>query len=216
MYCPYCGIKNSDGNSSICSDCGKDLPEDEVKFHKKKNQIFRIALLGLFFSIIIGIVAYFFKPLCSLLYLSWLCFIVLLILIISIILLLLNDYIVTFSGESRKCPGCLGKVPDEDFCIECGHNLKDILAFYQGEGKGSDLEITQEELIIYGKKSDNDSSTVRLTPRSYIIENIENLEFSKCGYTKYNCIRFSYEGKNKEYNISKNMINELKEFLSDI
>ncbi len=63
---------------------------------------------------------------------------------------------IQFKGDGKECPTCFTHykspyvVPNENYCILCGHNLENSLFFIQGFGVWwPSIEITPNNIVVY-------------------------------------------------------------------
>ncbi len=208
MYCTNCGVKLKDKNT--CHNCGEILSDTLLSYDKKSSitglMIIVLILVGVGSLIGFGIYAKNTN-------------LGVLILVVSILGCFFFATRKNYSGEMRPCPGCNIDRPATDFCLECGHNLKNILGYFVSKGWNR-LEITDDGLTIYQKKHElADENWVAIGEKTfYNLRNIKNLQLASCVKSSkdkgYPCIDFDYGGKHFNYHIPKGKINELDEILS--
>jgi hypothetical protein len=156
VYCPDCGTKNP-RKAKFCKVCGIKFREDYLEF--VYGQRYLLYVLYLSFALIIGsIIACIVFQNNSFLWLTFLGF----MLFIGLVVYGVYDSRTHKKKNKYKkyygeCPHYEMGVPSTNFCIKCGHDLKDIIGYFKRDASefgiflmtAADIEITSHGLIIY-------------------------------------------------------------------
>ena len=113
----------------------------------------------------------------------------------------ITDKIPFFGGKHQGvfCPNCRNSQYNENFCVNCGYNLKDVLGYYKIDKKEIDeyqyyLEINRNYLQIHLK----DSSFYNIPEWEkfqFLYEKMSNIQITTCRgiISSKPCIKFEYE-----------------------
>lgn len=197
LYCPKCGVKNSDENE-YCENCRESL-KDILNWRKKSKPILYLIITLLGCLLIVLILNWLYTPLFTFI------IVFVILLLISLGILGVSDKIYTKKG--KFCPKCQQSNFNEEYCIHCGYELKNILGYFpRGSIKTSEIievEINTKYIKIYGNVTppglSNSSSLRRLKPITYHQDKISNIQITDhkgiifSGY----CLSFNYEDEDR-------------------
>lgn len=199
MYCPQCGSKLD--NSKYCPSCSENLDA----LHKYISYKSAIKLFfTVFFFIFIGFLIYGSDSITSTtannyIYLASLLFIF--IIVYPIFYQWVVIPVIRRSQSQRYCPKCEHEDFNENFCVECGYNLKNVLGCFKCN-LGVDLydiEFNKNYINIYRHIIERGDSGgeyhERLAPNT--LYSIRNLELSPCKTLIFHrlCLKFEHGGR---------------------
>lgn len=198
MYCPVCGFENPE-DALFCESCGESL-ERETKYEKHKKKLHYASILS--FTMIFGgifIKIWQISAIGAIAFLS--CFIV-------------YPLLPRLSGGShvkRYCPRCELSEFNENFCVQCGYNLDDVLGYYKTDKY--DIEMNKNFIKIYEKTRYQEASVPdregwhshhRAEPKTFTLDKISNLRLTECKHTFSHrpCLVFEYDDEKCRFYLS--------------
>lgn len=108
----------------------------------------------------------------------------------------------------KTCPKCeFENSEDANFCMKCGKDLKETIAYFEGDSGGHDIEVTPNTLIVYKRSLWSGKRTGKV--KVYEREKMENIEVGRTS----SHLSFKYNGKRKGYRISPRYLDEVEEIL---
>lgn len=198
MFCPICGDENPK-DARFCESCGESL-EKEVSFEGRKKNIGHVSFIS-FAMIFVGMFGGIWQitVIASFAFLS--CLIVYMIL-------------PKFSGKHAKryCPRCEQSQFNENYCVECGYNLNDVLGYYKTDHH--DIEMNKNYIKIYEKTRYQEGTVPdregwhshhRAEPITFTLDKITNLQLAECKHflSHSPCLIFEYDTDKCNFYLAK-------------
>ncbi len=219
VFCPKCGKKFPD-DAKICDICGENLREE-----KSFKKILKITLY-------IGFILLFlwmgYAYLSSKLNIPFIWELWVLIFVLSLIFLftttrrfILSFFLFFLFGRVKRaiCPKCEELVPEENYCLNCGYNLSNVVGYFQ---TGSSIQPTFIELnknyIRVFETMRGQYELTRLLPTTYSLDKIDNPEITWCEgrILTYPCLQFDYGSKKIKIIINKKIASHLNQIFPNI
>ena len=217
VYCPKCGIANSD-DSVNCINCGEVLKE-ETRFLKILDIIgYIIGFLA--FIIVIYIVLGYFKIIPSSLFPGFLLVIALFIIMLIIQRVTPSIIIKLFFGglKTKECPECEELVSDDNYCFNCGYQISNVKGYFKlGYNQPTYIEVNKNYIREFKTLRTNEEIT-RTTPNKYLRDNIKNprIEWQSGILFSNPVLKFDYSGRQVELKINSKILEALQQTMNNI
>ena len=177
MYCPYCGSKNPD-DSQFCASCGENLEKESSENIQKKHMgyIAYVILVTLFIA--------------NFILRSMILILITAILAVVYVLIRYMKFSRIGGAAGRDCPRCEFFKFNENYCVNCGYNLDDVLGYFKTNKY--DIEMNKNYINIYKKYYYGRYYQDRLGPETFTIDKIKNLSIRKSRILNFPFLEFEY------------------------
>lgn len=218
VFCPKCGKEFPD-DAKICDICGENLRE-ETSFKK----ILKITQYLGFILLVLWLGYTFLSSKLNILPFVWELWV--LILVLSIIFITTRRFVLSFflfflfgRGKRTTCPKCEELVPEENYCLNCGYNLSNVVGYFQigSSIQPTFIELNKNYIRVFETLREHNYLT-RLPPTTYSLDRIDTPEITWCEgrVLTYPCLKFDYGSKKVKIIINKKIASHLNQIFPNI